>query len=142
MIAGEGPERPDLQAEIDAGGLPVRLLGYRADVADLLGAADVVVLTSRWEARALIAQEALRAGRPLVATAVGGVPDLVDDAAVLVPYGDPGALAAAVAGVLDDPAEAARLATDGPVRAATWPTEADTLDQLLAGYRELTDPAR
>jgi len=141
VIAGEGPERPDLQAEIDAGGLPVRLLGHRADVADLLDAADVVVLTSRWEARALIAQEALRAGRPLVATAVGGVPDLAGDAAVLVPYGDPGALASAVSGVLDDPAEAARLATDGPVQAATWPTEADTLDQLLATYRELADPA-
>lgn len=137
VIAGEGPERPALEAEIDAGGLPVRLLGHRSDVADLLAAADLVVLTSRWEARALIAQEALRAGRPLVATAVGGVPELVGSAAALVPYGDPDALAAAVSRLLDDPAEAARLAEAGPVRAATWPSEADTVDQLLGHYREL-----
>src|SRR5512132_2928881 len=96
LIAGEGPQRPLLQARIDAGELPVRLLGHRTDVPDLLAAADVVVLTSQWEARALIAQEALQAGRPLVATAVGGVPDLVGDAALLVPYGDPEALAMAV----------------------------------------------
>jgi glycosyltransferase involved in cell wall biosynthesis len=137
VIAGEGPERPALQAEIDADALPVRLLGHRSDVADLLGAADIVVLSSRWEARALIAQEALRAGRPLVATAVGGIPELVGRAAVLVPYGDAGALAAAADRLLDDPAEAARLAQAGPIQAARWPTEADTIDQLLARYHEL-----
>lgn len=137
VIAGEGPERPVLQAEIDAHALPVRLLGHRSDVADLLAAADLVVLSSRWEARALIAQEALRAGRPLVATAVGGIPELVGPAAVLVPYGDAAALAAAVDQLLDDPAEAARLAQAGPIQAAGWPTEADTIDQLLARYHEL-----
>ena len=137
VIAGEGPERAALQAEINARALPVRLLGHRSDIADLLGAADLVVLSSRWEARALIAQEALRAGRPLVATAVGGVPELVGPAAVLVPYGDAGALANAAARLLDDPAEAARLAQAGPAQAARWPTEADTIDQLLARYHEL-----
>jgi len=136
-IAGEGPERPALQTEIDAHALPVRLLGHRSDVADLLGAADLVVLCSRWEARALVAQEALRAGRPLVATASGGIPELVGSAAVLVPYGDAGALAAAVDRLLDDPAEVARLAQAGPIRAAGWPTEADTIDQLLARYHDL-----
>ena len=49
--------------------------------------ADVVVLPSEWEARPLVAQEALAAGRALVATAVGGVPSLVGSAAVLVPVG-------------------------------------------------------
>ncbi|HEX2497934.1 MAG TPA: glycosyltransferase [Actinomycetes bacterium] len=137
VIAGEGPERPVLQAEIDAHALPVRLLGHRSDVADLLAAADLVVLSSRWEARALIAQEALRAGRPLVATAVGGIPELVGPAAVLVPYGDGAVLAAAVDRLLDDPAEAARLAQAGPIQAARWPTEVDTVDQLLARYHEL-----
>ncbi|HKE52829.1 MAG TPA: glycosyltransferase family 4 protein [Actinomycetes bacterium] len=141
VIAGEGPERPVLQAEIDAHALPVRLLGHRSDIADLLGAADLVALTSRWEARALIAQEALRAGRPLVATAVGGLPELVGRAAVLVPYGDAGALAAAVDRLLDDPLEAARFAQAGPIQAARWPTEAETIDQLLARYDELA-PAR
>src|SRR5664279_3135952 len=96
VIAGSGPLEPVLRAQVEAAGLPVRLLGRRTDVADLLAAADVVVLPSRWEARALAAQEALRAGRPLVATAVGGLPALLGNAAVLVPPDDPAALAAAV----------------------------------------------
>jgi glycosyltransferase involved in cell wall biosynthesis len=136
-IAGDGPARGALAAAIAASGAPVRLLGRRDDVADLLAAADVVVLSSVWEARALVAQEALRAGRPLVATAVGGVPDLVGDAAVLVPAGSVEALAGAVAGLLDDPAAARVLAHRGPARAAEWPDEQDTAEQVAAVYREL-----
>jgi glycosyltransferase involved in cell wall biosynthesis len=141
LIAGEGPQRPLLQARIDAEGLPVRLLGHRADVADLLAAADVVVLTSQWEARALIAQEALQAGRPLVATAVGGVPDLVGDAALLVPYGDPDALAQAVGTVLDNPEIAKRLADAGRAQAGSWADETAVIDAVLAIYRELAGDA-
>lgn len=140
VIAGDGPLRGDLQARIDAGGLPVVLLGDRDDVPDLLAAADIVVLSSSWEARALIAQEALRAGTPLVATAVGGVPELVRSAARLVPHGDPEALAAAVAGLLASPAEAGRLAAAGPVQAATWPDEAAVAASVLDLYAELADP--
>ncbi len=141
LIAGEGPQRPLLQARIDTGGLPVRLLGHRADVADLLAAADVVVLTSRWEARALIAQEALQAGRPLVATAVGGVPDLVGDAALLVPYGEPEAVAQAVSSVLDNPEIAKRLSEAGRAQAASWADETAVIDAVLAVYRELAGHA-
>ncbi|OMI37381.1 group 1 glycosyl transferase [Streptomyces sparsogenes DSM 40356] len=72
VIAGEGAGRAALQRRIDAEELPVRLLGRREDVPALLAAADVAVLSSRWEARSLLAQEALHAGVPLVATAVGG----------------------------------------------------------------------
>jgi glycosyltransferase involved in cell wall biosynthesis len=120
----------------------VRLLGHRADVADLLAAADVVVLTSQWEARALIAQEALQAGRPLVATAVGGVPDLVGDAALLVPYGDPDALAQAVGTVLDNPEIAKRLADAGRTQAASWADETAVIDAVLGVYREVAGYAR
>jgi glycosyltransferase involved in cell wall biosynthesis len=136
-VAGEGPERSVLQRRIDAEDLPVRLLGRREDVTVLLAAADVAVLPSRWEARALFAQEALRAGVPLVATAVGGVPELVGDAAELVPYGDAGALAAAVARLLAEPARRAGLSAAGRVQAATWPTEDDTVAQVLSVYDEL-----
>lgn len=132
-VAGDGPLREGLAAAAPS----VRWLGRRDDVADLLAAADVVVLPSRWEARSLTAQEALRAGRPLVATAVGGVPDLVQDGAVLVPPGDPDALAAAVRRLLDDPAEAAALAARGAAVAQTWPTEQDTVEQVAAVYAEL-----
>ncbi|WCD85681.1 Alpha-D-kanosaminyltransferase [Streptomyces xanthophaeus] len=142
VIAGEGPLRAGLSRRIEAEGLPVRLLGRRRDAAQLLAAADVAVLPSRWEARALLAQEALRAGVPLVATAVGGVPELVGEGAVLVPYGDPGALASAVTGLLADPDRRAALAAAGRAQAATWPSEDDTVAQVLCVYDELMERAR
>ncbi|WP_232248421.1 glycosyltransferase family 4 protein [Streptacidiphilus rugosus] len=138
VIAGAGAEEPALKARIKSERLPARLLGYREDVADLLAAADVVVISSRWEARPMVAQEALRAGVPVVATAVGGLPELVGDAAVLVPPGDATALAAAVSSLLADPARRAELAEAGPAQAETWPTEADTVAQVLSVYDELT----
>jgi glycosyltransferase involved in cell wall biosynthesis len=141
VIAGDGPLHDELAARIRAEELPVTLLGRRSDVADLLGAADVCVLPSVWEARSLTAQEALRAGTPLVATAVGGIPELVGDAAELVPPGDGAALAEAVATVLSDPGVTGRLCAAGPRRAATWPDEAATARQLVELYSELLGPA-
>lgn len=136
-IAGEGPDRALLQRRIDTEGLPVRLLGRRDDVPGLLAVADVAVLSSRWEARSLLAQEALHAGVPLVATAVGGVPELVGEAAELVPYGDSGALADAVIRLLADLGRRAELAAAGRVRTAQWPTEDDTVAHVLGVYDEL-----
>jgi glycosyltransferase involved in cell wall biosynthesis len=136
-VAGEGPERATLAERVAAERLPVTLLGHRDDLGSLLAAADLALLTSAWEARALVAQEALLAGLPLVSTAVGGVPDLVGEAAVLVPPGDPAALARAVAALADDPAERSRLAAAGRRQAATWPTEDDVVDALLAAYADL-----
>jgi glycosyltransferase involved in cell wall biosynthesis len=137
-IAGTGPDYLDLTDHNAAARARVQLLGQRADVADLLGAADLAVVTSRWEARQLFAQEALTAGTPLVATAVGGIPELVGDAAVLVPAGDLDAFDAAVTRMLDDAGMRARYAAAGSVRAAGWPTEAQTVDQLVGVYAELT----
>ncbi|WP_326795139.1 glycosyltransferase family 4 protein [Streptomyces sp. NBC_01808] len=136
-VAGEGPARGKLQRRIDAEKLPVRLLGRRDDLPRLLAAADVAVLSSPWEARPVLAQEALHAGAPLVATAVGGVPELVGDAAELVPYGDARALADAVAALLHDPAHRAALSAAGRAQAGTWPTEDDTVTQVLSIYDEL-----
>ncbi|MEI4271099.1 glycosyltransferase family 4 protein [Klenkia sp. LSe6-5] len=137
VVAGDGPQEAELSARIAAERLPVTLLGRRTDVADLLAAADVCVLPSVWEARSLTAQEALRSGTPLVATRVGGIPELVGDAAVLVPPGDAAALAGAVRDLLADPARAGQLADAGRVRAAQWPDDADTARGLVAVYREL-----
>ncbi|MFE3074316.1 glycosyltransferase family 4 protein [Streptomyces sp. NPDC059247] len=137
VIAGEGPERARLRRRIVDEDLPVRLIGRREDVAELLAAADVAVLPSRWEARSLLAQEALRLGVPLVATAVGGVPELVGDAAELVPYGDAEALAGAVRGLLDDVDRRMDLAAAGRVQARTWPTEDETVAHVLSVYDEL-----
>jgi glycosyltransferase involved in cell wall biosynthesis len=137
VIAGNGPSYLDLTARISASRAPVTLLGHRRDVADLLAASDLAVVSSVWEARQLFAQEALRAGVPLVATAVGGLPELVGDATVLVPPGDIDALDAAVRELLDDPAARERYARAGTAQAAGWPTSAQTLAQVRGVYAEL-----
>ncbi|WP_431681137.1 glycosyltransferase family 4 protein [Kitasatospora sp. KL5] len=137
VIAGDGPDGPALRERVAADGLPVKLTGYRTDVPDLLAAADAVVVCSRWEARSLVVQEAMRAGVPVVSTAVGGIPELVGDAAVLVPYGDAAALAGAVRSLLADPERAAALAEAGRQQQLTWPDEAATVAQVLSTYDEL-----
>lgn len=140
-VAGDGPERGSLQAFVDTHRLPVRLLGHRGDIADLLRAADVYVLSSRWEARALVVQEAMQAGTPVVATDVGGIPELTGDGAdaYLVRPGDPTALAEALHRVLADDALRADLADRGRRRAETWPDEDATAADLADVYRRLVD---
>jgi glycosyltransferase involved in cell wall biosynthesis len=140
VIAGEGPLRTVLQRRTEDEQLPVRLIGRREDVAELLAAADVALVPSSWESRSLIAQEALHARVPLVATDVGGMRELVGDAAELVPYGDAEALAAAVVRLLGDPARRELLKEKGTRQAATWPTEDETVAQVLSVYDELTRP--
>ncbi len=107
---------------------------------ELLAAADLALLTSSWESRSVLAQEALHARVPLVATAVGGIPELVGDAAELVPYGDAEALAVAVVRLLDDPGRRELLGEKGVRQAAGWPTEDETVTQVLSVYDELTQP--
>jgi glycosyltransferase involved in cell wall biosynthesis len=138
VIAGDGPMFVQLAAQIRQSGADVLLLGARDDVPALLATADVFVLSSRWEARALVLQEAMRAGRAIVATAAGGTPGLTgNDAAVLVPPGDDAALAEAVLAVLADPAAAAGLGLAARARAATFPSPEDAVRQALAIYRSL-----
>ena len=91
-IAGDGPLAGELRAQAAAHGVDAAFLGHRDDVPDLLAAATVFALPSRWEGQPLVLQEALQAGAAIVATRVGGIPDLVGDAAVLVSPGDPAAL--------------------------------------------------
>ncbi|MEV6013925.1 MULTISPECIES: glycosyltransferase family 4 protein [unclassified Streptomyces] len=138
VVAGEGPLRPVLQRRIEDEELPVRLIGKREDVTELLAAADLVVLPSKWESRSLLAQEALHARVPLVATAVGGIPETVGDAAELVPYGNAKALADAVVRLLADPERREVLREKGARQAATWPTEDETVAQVLSVYDEFT----
>lgn len=138
VIAGSGPSYMQLAQHASAVRAPVTLLGHRSDVPDLLAGADLAVVTSDWEARQLFAQEALRAGVPLIATAVGGLPELVGDAARLVPPGDVDALDTAVRELLADEALRARYAAAGPLHAAGWPAEEDTVADVRAAYAEVT----
>jgi glycosyltransferase involved in cell wall biosynthesis len=137
-VAGSGPAYMALAQRTSERRADVHLLGHRTDVPDLLAGADLAVVTSDWEARQLFAQEALRAGVPLVATAVGGLPGLVGDAAVLIPPGDVDALDAAVRRLLADPALRRDYAARGPRRAGTWPDEDDTVADVRAAYAEVT----
>ena len=140
VVAGEGPLEQSLRTQIAELGAPVRLLGRRSDVADLLGAADLVVLPSRWEGWPLAAQEAIRAGVPLVAAAVGGLPELVGQGGVLVRPGDVDALDAAVRRLLRDPEARQAVTAAAGRRAETLPTEQDTVDQIASVYVELLGP--
>jgi glycosyltransferase involved in cell wall biosynthesis len=139
VVAGEGSQRGALEALIRRRTAPVRLLGDRPDVADLLAVADLAVLPSRWEGSPLAAHEALAAGVPLVATRVGGVPLLAGGAARLVPPDDAAALAAALRDLLDDPSAAGALAARGLARAAAWPDAQTTARAVLGVYGELLD---
>jgi glycosyltransferase involved in cell wall biosynthesis len=139
VIAGEGPLEAELKGQAAALGLTVDFAGSRSDVPDLLAAAAVFVLPSVWEGQPLILQEALRAGVPIVASSAGGTPALLgEDAAVLVPPGDPELLAGAVRAVLTEPALAARLRTAALARAQALPAEADAVATVLAEYDLVT----
>lgn len=142
VIAGEGPLRDELTATIRAGDLPVLLLGHRDDVPALLLAADVLVVSSRWEGQPMLVQEMLRAGRPIVTTAVGGIPAMVGDAAVLVPPAQPWLLAQAVDLVLDSPELASSLSERALERAAALPSETDVLEQVTAIYTRVMSGRR
>lgn len=140
VIAGDGPLAARLRAQASQGGADVLMLGVRQDVPALLAIADVVIVPSRWEARALILQEAMHSGRPIVATRVGGTPELTgEDGAVLVPPDDPAALAAAVTAVLDDPALSARLSQAARGRSAAFPTKKDGINAAVSIYRKLAN---
>lgn len=137
VILGSGGERTRLLQRIVDPGLPVALLGTRGRVADLLAAADMVLITSKWEARPVLAQLALEVGVPLVATRVGGIPELVGDAAVLIDVEAPASAAFAITNLFDDDVRRAELVAKGHRQAATWPNEQQVADTLLGWYREL-----
>ena len=120
LIVGNGSERQRLQqltAELGLEGC-VTLLGHRDDVPELLQAVDVAVSSSDFEGSPLSVMEYMEAARPVVATRVGGVPDLVEDGVtgLLVEPREPEALAAAIAQLLDDPERARQMGAAGRAR--------------------------
>jgi glycosyltransferase involved in cell wall biosynthesis len=105
-VAGRGPEEVrlrELAARLSLSDR-VHLLGYRSDTSDLMAAADIIAMPSRSEGLPLTILEAMFARRPIVASAVGGIPDaLGSGGGLLVPPGDPDALAEALTRLLLDP---------------------------------------
>jgi glycosyltransferase involved in cell wall biosynthesis len=114
VVVGDGPERPALEALRAELGLAdgVVFAGFRSDAVGLAAGFDLAVNSSLFEGASLAILEFMALGVPVVATAVGGTPELLDGggAGVLVAPQDPLALAAAMAGVLEDPSRAAALA--------------------------------
>lgn len=112
-VAGDGPLRPRLEAVCAAAGLgdAVRWLGFRRDVPALLAACDLVVQPSLDDALPTALLEAMAAGRPAVASAAGGIPEIVEPGitGVLVPPGDAAALAGALVRLVARPEERAEL---------------------------------
>jgi len=123
VLAGEGPERARLEQLAEKLGVSARVtfLGFRSDIPQLLACADVVVLPSLAEGLPLAVLEAMSAGTPLVATAIGGTDEAVTDGVtgLLVPPRDGNALAEAVERVLADPEKAQRRADAAAARVAT-----------------------
>jgi glycosyltransferase involved in cell wall biosynthesis len=138
VVVGGGDLRLLDQLRRQASGLaaPVHFIGPRDEVEQWLRAAEVFVLPSQWEARALVVQEAMAAGAPVVASDVGGLHDLVAGTGLLVPPADPEALAAAVEHVLTDPCLRDELAGKGRKVAAGLPDGSDTASRWLAWYSE------
>jgi glycosyltransferase involved in cell wall biosynthesis len=122
VVVGDGDDdllrRLRLRAE--ASGAPVHFVGSQAEPERWLRAAEVFALPSRWEARALVVQEAMAAGAPVVATDTGGLRDLVEGVGALVPVGDEAALAAAVVRYLADPGARHTGSMAGRERATSW----------------------
>lgn len=106
LLVGGGDLESAVREQVAGLGLGarVRFLGVRSDVADILRASDVFVLSSRVEGNPMSVMEAMAAGLPVVSTAVGGVPELVRDGetGLLVPSEDVGALAGALQALVDD----------------------------------------
>lgn len=107
LIASDGPERAHLERLTTELGLQaqVHFLGYYRNLPDLYRACDIVVLASRADAFGLVLAEAGYFSRPVVSTAVGGIPEVIADGStgLLVPPDDPGALAGALSRLLADP---------------------------------------
>jgi glycosyltransferase involved in cell wall biosynthesis len=144
LIAGEGPERTDLEAAARRSAVEdrVRLLGPRDDVPALLAACDVFVLPSLFEGAPLAILEAMAAGRPVVASRIGGVDELLLDGVtgLLVPPADPAALAGAILRLIATPALRVRLADAGRERARAFDAPA-MARAVMALYDEVVGPA-
>jgi glycosyltransferase involved in cell wall biosynthesis len=141
LVVGDGPERAPLEQltrELGVHGM-VRFVGHRSDVPDLLSVLDVAVCCSDFEGSPLAVMEYMEASLPVVATAVGGVPDLIEPGmnGLLVPPRDPQRLASAIAELLRDPQRARAMGARGRERRLNE-FDIDVLVQRLEDlYREL-----
>jgi glycosyltransferase involved in cell wall biosynthesis len=143
LVVGDGPLREELLGLAKRVGVGdrVRFLGYRVDARALIGLLDVLVIPSLTEGSPLIVLEAMAAGIPVVASAVGGIPDQArhGEEGILVPPGDPSALANALGALLRDPAHARRLGETGRRRTENEFSHETLVRRIEAVYRAALD---
>lgn len=140
VVIGDGELRPELELlarDLGIHGV-THFLGWRSDLPAIYADLDLVALTSDNEGFPVSLIEAMTAGRPVVATNVGGVGDLVStETGVLVPAGDTGALASAFVRLLGDPAERKALGIRGAARAYPEHDASTLVARVAALYRAL-----
>lgn len=146
VMVGDGPLAEDVRRLAMELGVEVALTGQRTDAAELVAGLDVFVITSLYEGLGRALTEALASARPVVATSVNGVPDLVEPGAtgLLAPAADPAGLARGVLWLLDHPEEAAAMGRQGRerVRAAFAPeVMCAAIDDCYRGLLGLPVPA-
>jgi len=136
VFAGEGSERTALASAAQEVGDRVLFAGFRRDVAACLAAADVVALPSLQEGLGVAALEAMAAGRPVVASRVGGLAEVVveGETGLFADAGEPGSLATALATLADDAALRARLGESGRRRVLARYTAARMAEGTIACY--------
>ena len=142
VLVGSGPEDERLERIVASmtAGERVHMVGQRSDVAAIWRVVDIAAMSSDFEGTPLSALEAMSAGVPLVATSVGGIPDIAQDgvSALLVPRRDPAALAAALERLLLDPDLRRRMGEAARERAQEFTAErhaarnAELYERLLA----------
>ena len=141
VLVGAGELEEPLRRQARGLGLEsqVHFIGWRDDVPDVLAVGDVFVLPSENEGFGRVVVEAMAMARAVVATAVGGVPEIVRDGetGILVPPAAPAALADAVRSLLDDPARAARLGAAGRARAESRFSLTAHVDAVERVYAEV-----
>jgi glycosyltransferase involved in cell wall biosynthesis len=146
VLVGGGPEEENIERGIRALGLEknVRMLGFRADCAPLLQAADIFLLTSLSEGIPVTVIEAMAAGLPVVSTDVGGLREVVleGETGLLAPAGDDGALANLIAQLIESPALRRQMGRRGQERAGKLFSQermhgsyCRVYDEMLAGRR-------
>jgi glycosyltransferase involved in cell wall biosynthesis len=143
LLVGDGPLQQQVAAEVERIGLTKQVTIHPSiphrDMARLMQAADLLVLASTHEGFPLAPAEAMALERPVVATRVGGVADLIEDgvSGLLIQPGDPGALANAIALVLADPEMRLRLGREGRMRVERHFSTRVAVEKLLGFYSEV-----
>lgn len=146
VLIGDGPDRAAAEEQVRALGLKDRVafLGERDAFADVLAACDVFLLPSELESFGLAALEALSCGVPVVASDIGGIPELVEHqvTGLLAPLGDTHAMAQHAVGLLEDPARWAAFSTAARKRVLERFQVGPAIERYEALYRQVTSLSR